>query len=121
MRLFTPKSAMSIEDVRGAVDGFLTEGETLEAGFKIVEDVLVFTDKRIIFIDKKTLAGRKIEYTSVPYRSVTHFAVETVNRIDKTAELRIWVSGKDDPLTTDLTRDPNVQVVLQTLASHVLG
>ena len=65
MGLFTPKSTMSIEDVRGVVDGFLTEGETLEAGFKILEDVLVFTDKRIIFIDKKILVGRKIEYASL--------------------------------------------------------
>ena len=48
----------------------LADGETVEAAFKLVRDVLLFTNRRLILIDKQGMTGRKIEYLSLPYRSI---------------------------------------------------
>jgi hypothetical protein len=35
------------------------------------------------------MTGRKVEYHPIPYRSVSHFAVETAGTFDLDAELKI--------------------------------
>lgn len=45
------------------------------------------------------MTGKKVEYHSLPYRSITHFAVETAGTFDLDAELKIWLSGLLIPIT----------------------
>ena len=67
-------------DVKELADEFspvLIDGERIERAFKLVRDLYVFTDKRLILVDKQGATGKKVEYHSIPYDKITHFAVET--------------------------------------------
>ena len=45
----------------------LTEGETFQAGFRVVRDTFIFTDKRMIIVDVQGMRGKKQEYQTIPY------------------------------------------------------
>src|SRR5215216_775151 len=72
----------------------LCNAESIEIGFKLIRDVFIFTNKRLIVVDKKGLTGSKVEYLSVAYKSIARFSVESSGHFDLDAELRIWVSSE---------------------------
>jgi len=45
----------------------LIEGEQIELGFKLIRDMFIFTNKRLILVEKQGLTGSKLEYKSVTY------------------------------------------------------
>ncbi|MDX1544480.1 MAG: PH domain-containing protein [Christiangramia sp.] len=75
----------------------LIPSEEIEAGFKIIRDTFIFTNKRLILVDVQGITGNKIEYFSVLYKSITRFSVETAGSFDLDAELKIWISGEQHP------------------------
>jgi len=100
----------------------LAEGEAIEIGFRLIRDVFIFTNKRLILVDKQGLTGKKIEYLSVAYKSIARFAVETAGHLDLDAELKIWVSSEALPsITRKFTKQVNIYDVQRVLAQHVLG
>lgn len=76
----------------------LIEGETVQKAFKLVRDLFIFTDKRLLLIDKQGISGKKAEYHSIPYKSISHFSVETAGTFDMDAEMKIYVSGNPTPV-----------------------
>ena len=50
------------------VGPLLVEGEYLIAAFKAIRDSVVFTNKRVIAVNVQGITGRKVEFTSLPYR-----------------------------------------------------
>ena len=65
---------------------------------------MLFTNRRVIFVDNKKvgifgLGGKKAEYLTIPYRSISHFAVQTSGGgfifKDRDAELQIWTDVPD--------------------------
>ena len=65
----------------------LIPGERVEHAYKLVRDLIVFTDKRLLLVDKQGVTGRKTEYHSVPYARISHFSVETAGTLDMDIEL----------------------------------
>ena len=51
----------------------LVPGEAVLKGYMLVRDAFIFTDKRLILVDRQGLTGKKVEYQSVPYRAVVRF------------------------------------------------
>ena len=96
----------------------LAPGETLQRAFGLIRDPIVFTDRRLIFVNKQGVTGSKIEYLSVPYRSIVMFALETAGHFDLEAELKIWVSGQAVPLQHSLGRNSGAQDIVALLAQH---
>lgn len=92
--------------------------ESVERVFKEIRDMYVFTNKRLILIDKQGLTGKKVEYHSIPYRAITQFKVETAGRFDMDAEIKIWVSGQDDPVSKELNKN-TVVGIQKTLADSM--
>jgi hypothetical protein len=80
----------------------------------------VFTNRRLIAVDKQGLTGKKVEIHSYPYRSITHFSVETADSFDLEAELKIWISSKPDPVCRQFLKGVSVLEVQSILASYVL-
>ena len=76
----------------------LAPGEKVEHAYQLIRDYFVFTDKRFVLVDKQGMTGSKTEYHSIPYRSITHFSIETAGTFDLDAELKIWISGTPVPL-----------------------
>ena len=100
----------------------LIDGEIIELGFKLIRDMFIFTNKRLILVDKQGLTGNKLEYKSVTYKSITRFSIETAGTFDLDAELKIWVSSEIEPsIRKQFTKAVNVYDVQKVLATHVLG
>jgi hypothetical protein len=98
----------------------LAEGESIEKVYRLIRDLFVFTDKRLILVDKQGLTGSKVEYHSLPYRAITHFSIETGGHFDLDAELKIWVSGTAEPIQKRFNKKLNIYEVQSVLATYVL-
>jgi hypothetical protein len=114
--------AVSQETLMNEYGKLLIEGEEIELGFKLIRDVFIFTNKRLILIDKQGLTSSKVEYKSITYKSITRFSVETAGTFDLDAELKIWVSSELQPsIRKQFNKSVNVYDVHMVLASHVLS
>ncbi|PAB59034.1 PH domain-containing protein [Anaeromicrobium sediminis] len=98
----------------------LSEGEHIEKAYKLVRDLFLFTNKRLILIDKQGVTGKKIEYHTIPYRSITHFSVESAGHFDLDAELKIWISGAQAPIGKQFKKDKSVYDIQRMLATYVM-
>jgi hypothetical protein len=113
-------SEVDIQAVERDFEQIICPGEQIERAYKLIRDMLVFTDKRLILVDKQGVTGKKSEYHSIPYRSITHFSVETAGHFDLDAELKIWLSGTHEPISKQFKKDKSINDVQKTLASYVL-
>jgi hypothetical protein len=99
----------------------LTEEETIEIGFKLVRDVFIFTNKRLILINKQGITGNKVEYLSVKYGTISKFSIETTGHFDLEAELKIWISSEQYPsITKQFSKKVNIYDVQKVLARYAL-
>ena len=98
----------------------LVAGEGVDSAYKVLRDTFVFTNKRLILIDRQGITGKKVEYLSVPYKSMVSFAVETAGTFDMDSELKIWISGQG-VLQKTFSKGSNIVKVQQSLAKYVLG
>ena len=99
----------------------LTEGELTEVGFKLIRDVFIFTNKRLILVNKQGLTGKKVEYLSINYKSISRFSIETAGHFDLEAELKIWISSETTPsIVKQFNRQVNIYDLQKVLAQHVL-
>ena len=99
----------------------LAEGEVVEHAYKLIRDLFVFTNKRLVLVDKQGLTGSKVEYHSIPYKNITHFSVETAGTFDLDAELKIWISGTPTPIQKTFNKKLSIYEVQSVLAGYVLG
>jgi hypothetical protein len=111
-------SEVSIEDVAEELSPILGDNESLQKVFKEIRDMYVFTNKRLILIDKQGLTGRKVDYHTIPYKAITQFKLETSGHFDLDAEIKIWVSGQSEPIEKELKKD-TVVGIQQTLATFL--
>ncbi|MGB2088552.1 MAG: PH domain-containing protein [Psychroflexus salarius] len=99
----------------------LIENEEVDIGFKLVRDTLIFTNKRLIFVNIQGLTGKKREYLSIAYRSISRFSIETAGTFDLEAELKIYISSESTPsITQNFNKKVNVYDVQKVLAQYVL-
>lgn len=114
-------SELKVEDVQKEISQILASGETVKNAFKVIRDTFIFTNKRLILIDKQGVTGKKVEYLSIPYKSIITFSVETAGTFDLDAELKIWISGNPTPIQKHFNRSTNIYDVQRTLAEFVLN
>ena len=114
-------SVMDNNEVQKQFEKIFIQNEKVEAGFKIIRDDFIFTDRRLVLIDKQGLTGRKVEYLSIAYKSISKFSVETAGTFDLDAELKIWVSSEKLPsVSKKFNKSVDVYEVQKILASFVL-
>ncbi|RVT72337.1 PH domain-containing protein [Flavobacterium sufflavum] len=112
---------VSQEELQKDYGKLLIDGEEIELGFKLIRDTFIFTNKRLILVDKQGLTGSKIEYKSISYKSISRFSIETAGTFDLDAELKIWVSSEQIPsIKKQFNKSVNVYDVHNVLATHVL-
>ena len=119
--LFGNASEVDVRNLQKDLEATLVEGEKVVKGFRIIRDLFIFTDKRLILIDKQGLTGKKAEYHSVPYKSISHFSVETAGTFDMDAEMKIYISGNMTPIQREFKRGADIIGVQKTLAQMILG
>ncbi|TCJ05434.1 PH domain-containing protein [Cytobacillus praedii] len=97
------------------------QNERVEKAYILIRDLIVFTNTRLILIDKQGMTGKKVEYHSIPYKSITHFSVETAGTFDMDAELKIWISSTTNPISKQFKKDNSIFDVQKALATYVLN
>ena len=75
------------------LESFISKHENVSFCAKTFRDVAVFTDKRILVVDKQGITGKKKEYYSIPYKSLITYAVETAGTFDFDSEIKLVLSG----------------------------
>lgn len=107
------------QSLAGELANILIPGEKIEHAYKLVRDLIVFTDKRLLFVDKQGMTGKKVEYQSIPYARISHFSVETAGKLDMDAEMKIGVSG-GGMFGKTFGRGVDISEVQRVLATYVL-
>ncbi len=109
----------SLDDIREEFAPLLAPGETLQRAFGMVRDLIVFTDRRLVLVNKQGVTAKKVEYRSVPYRAITMYSLETAGHFDLEAELRIWISSQPAPIELALGRNSGATDIVAVLAQNV--
>ena len=112
-------SNMKIEEAADKLRDTLFPEEKINQAYKLVRDMIVFTDHRLILVDVQGMTGKKVEYHSIPYRSITHFKTETAGTFDMDAELKIWISGSDLPIQKTFKKGSSITEIQKVLAYYV--
>lgn len=101
------------------LDGMLVPGEAVQVAFRVIRDLMVFTDRRMILVDRQGLTGRKVSYLTVPYRAITAFSIENAGSFDLDSELKIWVSGRPEPIARTLGRGADIRGIQRAIAASL--
>ena len=113
-------SESDAQSIQQDLEQVLAGNERVEKAYAIIRDLLVFTNKRLILVDKQGVTGKKREYLSIPYRSVERFSMETTGHFDLESELKIWVRGQADPISKTFRNDRAIHDVARALAEYAL-
>lgn len=120
-RILGNASEVSIEELQQKYGKLLMNNESIELGFKLVRDVFMFTDKRLILIDIQGFTGSKVEYLTLPYKSISRYSLESAGTLDLDAELKIWISSEDQPsVSKKFNKNVDVYEVQRYLSEKVL-
>ena len=99
----------------------LVSGEKILHSYGLIRDVLVFTNLRVIFVNKEALTGVKAEYHSYPYNAISHFSIQTRGMANVNGVLRLWMDGDSNPTREVLCANNDVLYeISNTLAVHTL-
>jgi hypothetical protein len=113
-------SELKLDDIQKEMAHILAKTERIEKAYKLIRDLFIFTDKRLVLVDKQGLSGKKMEFHSYPYKSITHFSIETAGTFDLDAELKIWISGNPMPVSKKFNKSLNIYELQSVLADYVL-
>lgn len=114
-------SEVTIENVSKEFEPILIDGEIIEKAYKVIKDMILFTNKRLILVEKQ-LVGTKVDYLSIPYFNIQKFSKESAGILDLDAELKIWLKSENEPITKQFGKGGNnINEVYQILSQHILG
>lgn len=107
-------------DLEKVLANTMIDGEQVEKAYKVVRDMFIFTNKRLILIDKQGMTGSKMEMISVAYSKITKFSKESAGHFDLDAELKIWVGSDPTPISKDFKAGDNINEVYKIIARYAL-
>ena len=94
--------------------------EQVHAAYGVARDVFIFTNMRLILVDKQGFSGKKVSYESIPYKSIERFSVETAGTFDLDAELKVWVRGRGEPIAKEFDKSANIYEVQAILTAFAV-
>lgn len=97
----------------------LVPGERVEAAYKTVRDVAVFTNMRLIVRDSQGITGKKVEQYSLPWAAVNMWSSENAGHLDLDSEIELWTRAGH--VKIELKRGADVRRIDNLIAAHVLG
>lgn len=118
-RLLGNAGAVSGEAIQRDFGRLLADNEQVYAGFKVIRDTWIFTDRRLILVDVQGMTGRKKEYLSIPYSKITMYSVETTGAFDLDAELKLWIGSNPQPIEKKFNKSVDVYAVQGLLTQFV--
>jgi hypothetical protein len=118
--IFGTASQIDPDELAAEFGPILVDGEEITGAFKVVRDLFVFTQFRLILVDKQGITGRKVEYHSIPYKSISQFSVETAGRFDLDSELKIYISSNPVPLKKEFKKGTDIVQLQKLLATYIM-
>lgn len=113
-------SEVNLDNVRKEFEPMLVDGEQIEKAFKMIKDMFIFTNKRLILVEKQ-LVGTKVDYLTIPYANVIKFSKESAGILDLDAELKIWIKDEPVPIKKQFGKGgDNINDVYRILSQHIL-
>lgn len=120
-RLLGNAAEIDVQKLSAELKDLLADGEQPERAFVLFRDFFVFTNRRLILVDKQGMTGKKVEYHSIPYSSISHFSVETAGHFDRDAEMKIYIGSNRAPIEKQFKKGSAIIIGVQkTLAHYVL-
>lgn len=120
---FNNKSVFKLkqnDDYRDRVTDLLLSDETVVAAFRSMRDGVVFTNKRIIAVNVQGITGSKKDFTSLPYKNIVAYSVETSGTFDLDSELEIYFSALGR-VRFEFTGQTNIIEISRLIAKHIIG
>ena len=119
---FTKASVFTLkqdDEYRKMITSLLLDDEQVIESYKSIRDGVVFTNKRIIAVDVKGLTGKKKDYTSLPYKNIVAYSIETAGTFDLDAELEIYFSSLGK-VKFEFKEDSDIVEISKIIAGYVL-
>lgn len=101
------------------VSEFLLQDEQVIDAYKSMRDGVVFTSKRIIAVNVQGITGSKKDFTTLPYKNIVAYSVETSGTFDLDSELEIYFSALGK-VRFEFTGETSMLEISKTISSHVL-
>jgi len=98
----------------------LVDGEVIEKAYQVIRDMFVFTNKRLILVDKQGVTGSKMEILTIPYNKITKFSKESAGHFDMDAELKLWIGSETEPLVKEFKAGDNINEVYRIISKYAL-
>jgi hypothetical protein len=117
--IMNTSSEISVDEANKIFKSVLFNTEEIQKAYQVVRDTFVFTNKRLIIMDKQGFTGKKTEFLSIPYKSITFYSVETAGHFDLDAELKIFISGQSAPIKKQFNKKVNVYHIQSLLSEYV--
>ncbi|MCW2497962.1 PH domain-containing protein [Jatrophihabitans sp.] len=112
---------MSPQEATAEFSRLLSQGEQIYAAYNWVRDAMLFTNGRMILVDKQGITGKKIEYLSIPYRSISRYAVQTEGHLMAEATMQIWIEGVKDPIEKEFNSSVDIYQVQGVLSAFAVS
>ena len=106
-------------DFAEKVNELLLDDEDIIDAYKSMRDGVVFTNKRIIVVNVQGITGSKKDFTSLPYKNIVAYSIETSGTFDLDSELEIYFSaiGK---LKFEFTGQSSMVEISKIISSYLL-
>ena len=118
--LFGNSAEIDPAKLRKEFEPYLIDGEEILYSFKLFRDLTVFTNYRLVLVDKQGLTGKKREYTSIPYKSIDLVSMETAGHFDGDSEIVLWVKSKG-PIKLEFKKDGRIDEVFKLVSHYSLA
>lgn len=107
------------EDLGSTVKSILLPDEAIIGVYKTIRDRVIFTDRRVIALNIQGVLGKKQSITTLPYRTVVAFSVETSGVMDMDSELEIFFSSVGRVIF-EFMGSKHMDEIARTLAQYAL-
>jgi hypothetical protein len=96
MRILDVDEAAPSEAPR--LTGHLIDGEEARAVFVSASGTVIFTDRRIVIVQRENLLEERIETSSWSWREIRRFALQEAASGAGLIAIRIWLGEEEHPL-----------------------
>jgi hypothetical protein len=106
-------------DYADKVHDLLLDDERIIDSYKSMRDGVVFTNKRIIAVNVQGITGSKKDFTSLPYKNIVAYSVETSGTFDLDSELEIYFSAVGK-VRFEFTGKTSMLEISKTMSNYAL-
>ncbi len=114
---------MDVDQIEPAARSGLTDrllpDEHVQEAFRAATTTVLFTDRRILTIQRHTLLNERLETSSFSYRAIRQFSVLEGDPQESRSEVKIWLGVDPQPLHLRASRGADLQALQLLLASKL--